>query len=251
MNTLHANLRRSLLLAALLVASTAAPLAASAQNAPPAAGTDTAPSDADLAATDCAIGEEQFLPGDYYYCLAKQNYGKQYYVNARKFFETAASWASKPAQYVLGVMALNGDHQALNRPLALAWMTLAAERPNSDFKQAYQSLHDSATPAEQKAAEKLLATMRPVYADATAAPRAEKRYAQGMSALNRKNSSATGYCIAGMTSLAKTVIDPSQCPPIEATAKVIDRAAASVFDGWSGHVTVEPLQPVNAPGSAK
>jgi hypothetical protein len=251
MNTLHAELCRSLLMTALLVASTAIPFMASAQTAPPAASTDTAPSDADLAATDCAIGEEQFLPGDYYYCVAKQSYGKQHYVYARKFFGTAASWASKPAQYVLGVMALNGDHQAVNRPLALAWMTLAAERPNSDFKQAYQALHDSATPAEQKAADKLLATMRPVYADATAAPRAEQRYAQGMAALNRKNSSATGYCIAGMNSLAKTVIDPSQCPPIEATAKVIDRAAATVFDGWAGHVTVEPLQPVNAPGGAK
>jgi hypothetical protein len=251
MNVLHTKPYRSILFATLFAASAAAPFMATAQDAPAAASTATTPSDADLAATQCAIGEEQFLPGDYFYCLAKQSYGKQQYAYARKFFETAAGWASKPAQYVLGVMALNGDHQAINRPLALAWMTLAAERPNSDFKPAYQAVHDGATAAERKAAEKLLASMRPVYADATAATRAEQRYTQGMNALNRKNAGGSNYCIAGMATLAKPIGDPTQCPPIQIMAKAIDRAAASVFDGWSGHVTVEPLQPVEAPAAGK
>lgn len=94
-----------------------------------ASAANSAPSDADWDNAACATGEEQFLPGDYYSCLATQRYGLHHYVQARKFFTTAASWASKPAQYVLGIMALDGDHQPANRPLAAAWLALAQMRP--------------------------------------------------------------------------------------------------------------------------
>ncbi|GAB2547508.1 hypothetical protein GCM10027065_18820 [Rhodanobacter koreensis] len=211
-----------------------------------------APSDADLANTSCAIGEEKFLPADYYYCLATQSYGQQHFDRAQKFFATAASWASKQAQYVLGIMALNGDHQPVNRPLALAWLTLAAERPQSPFKAAYTSAYAGATPAERQAAEKLLADMRPTYADATAAVRAEKRYAQGMAMLERLSSGNGHYCMEGITTPADPSVagDPAQCPPIPAMTKALDTAAANVFDGWAGHVTVGALQQVRQPTAA-
>lgn len=211
-----------------------------------------APSDADLANTACAIGEEKFLPADYYYCLATQSYGEQHFDRAQKFFTTAASWASKPAQYVLGIMAFNGDHQPVNRPLALAWLSLAAERPQSPFKTVYASAHARATQAERQAADKLLTQMRPTYADATAAVRAEKRYAQGMAMLERLNAGNGHYCMEGITTPADPSIagDPTQCPPVPAMAKTLDQAAAKVFDGWAGHVTVGPLQQVGAPVTA-
>ncbi|MGH8160433.1 MAG: hypothetical protein ACREPQ_20175 [Rhodanobacter sp.] len=230
------------------------PLAASAATtgaATPEVAT-AAPSDAGLANTSCAIGEEKFLPADYYYCLATQSYGEQHFDRAQKFFATAASWASKPAQYVLGIMALNGDHQPVNRPLALAWLTLAAERPQSTFKAAYTSAYAGATPAERQAAEKLLASMRPTYADAVAAVRAEKRYAQGMAMLERLSAGNGHYCMEGITTLADPSVadDPAQCPPIPAMTKAIDQAAANVFDGWAGHVTVGALQQVGQPAAA-
>lgn len=208
-----------------------------------------APSDADLANTSCAIGEEKFLPADYYYCLATQSYGQQHFDRAQKFFATAASWASKQAQYVLGIMALNGDHQPVNRPLALAWLTLAAERPQSTFKAAYTSTYAGATQAERQAAEKLLVDMRPTYADATAAVRAEKRYAHGMAMLVRLSSGNGHYCMEGLTTPAdpSAAGDPAQCPPIPAMTKALDQAAANVFDGWAGHVTVGALQQVGQP----
>ena len=244
---------RTLLLPALLAGIFGVPLmaAAATDGTPAPKSADTAPSDADLASTKCAIGEERFLPSDYFYCLATQSYGEQHYSYAQKFFLDAASWGSKPAQYVLGIMALDGDHQPVNRPLALAWLTLAAERPQSTFKGAYASAYAGATPAERQAAEKLLMNMRPTYADASAAVRAEKRYAQGMATLERLNAGNGHYCMEGITTPADpSGGDPTQCPPVPAMTKALDQAAAKVFDGWAGHVTVGPLQQVSAPAAA-
>jgi hypothetical protein len=248
---------RQLWMSLLLAGFLGAPMAvlATADGTPAAQKAEAPPSDADLANAQCAIGEERFLPADYYYCLATQNYGVQHYAYAQKFFTTAASWASKPAQYVLGIMALNGDHQPVNRPLALAWLALAAERPQSSFKLAYTSAYASATPAERQAAEKLLVTMRPTYADATAAVRSEKRYTQGMAQLERLNGHDGMYCMEGIVpfsalSGSDAVEATSQCPPVQVVANAIDQAAAGVFDGWIGHVSVGPLQPVSGPAAA-
>jgi len=235
-------------LSVLFAIACTAPAMASAGNAPALAP----PGDKDLAGTHCAIGEEKFLPGDYYYCIASQSYGQHDYANAKRFFTTAASWASKPAQYVLGVMALNGDQQPKNRPLALAWLSLAAERPNSSFKADYQAAYDSATAADRQAAEDLLTKMKPVYADATAAPRAEQRYAQGMAMLARLDSGASTYCMAGIAMQADSAAAASQsCPPIQVVVAGIDRTAAALFDGWAGHVVVGPLQQADGTNGVK
>lgn len=222
-------------------------MAIGATEAPATAG--SAPSNADLANTSCAIGEEQFVPGDYYYCLATQSYGLQHYAEAHRFFTTAASWASKPAQYVLGIMALNGDHQPMNRALAAAWLALAAERPQSPYAAASTTLDGTLKPAERQATDKLLAQMRPTYGDATAAVRAEKRYAAGMARLASLTGPGGHYCMAGIAKPGDVSMenDPEQCPPVQVMTRAIDQVAAKVFDGWTGHVNVGPLQQVIAP----
>jgi hypothetical protein len=243
---------RRLLLSVLLVGAIATPMMVSAAtDASAPKTTDTAPNDADLAATKCAIGEERFLPGDYFYCLATQTYGEQRYAYAQKFFTEAAGWASKPAQYVLGIMALDGDHQPVNRPLAIAWLALASERPQSDYVVAYKSAYASATVAERQTAEKLLATMRPTYADATAAVRAEKRYTDGMAILVRLNTGERSYCMEGLVDASDPQTDPTQCPSMQTVVNAIDKQAAGVFDGWSGHVSVGAMQPVNTTAPPK
>lgn len=205
--------------------------------------------DQQLADTHCIIGLEKFLPADYYYCLASQSYGEKHYGEAQKFFQTSASWASKPAQYVLGVMALNGDHQPVNRPLALAWLTLAAERHTERFNQAYVELRAHLSPRDRAESEKLLRGLQPTYADATAATRAEARYHDGMRMLRSKGL-GSNYCMQGMfdaAQLAGSTIGPDQamaCPQTSTLAVQIDKKAADVFEDWHGHVTVEPLQPV-------
>jgi hypothetical protein len=219
-------------------------MAVRAQNpAPPT------PTDQQLADARCIIGMEKFLPADYYYCLASQSYGEKNYAQAQKFFHTAASWASKPAQYVLGVMALNGDHQPVNRPLALAWLALAAERHTERFEQAYVELRNHLSPRERAESETLLRGLQPMYADATAATRAEARYHDGMQVLRSKGIGSS-YCMQGMfdaAQLAGSTIGPDQamaCPQTTTLAVQIDKKAADVFEDWHGHVTVEPLQPV-------
>lgn len=218
----------------------------------PAATSSSAyvPSDADLAAAHCVIGEERFLPGDYYYCLGGLTYGQHRYETSVRFFTTAASWASKPAQYVLGVMALNGDHQAKNRALALAWLALAAERPNSRFQAPYDEVYKASTQAERLAAKGLLEHMRPIYGDATAATRAQARYTEGMKWLARMNNGGNRVCLAGMATLDRPNTDATACQSVQQVVTTVDRQAATVFDGWSGHVTVGPLQQVDAPAKS-
>jgi hypothetical protein len=235
---------------ALAVLMTCTAPQAGAQTSGATQDSDTPPTDKDLAGTRCVSGEEKFLPGDYFYCLGTQTYGLGRYESSQRFFKTAASWASKPAQYVLGIMALNGDHQPVNRPLALAWLALASERANSNFKQAYDTAWKSATEAERQASKKELAALRPVYGDATAAPRAERRYADGMAVLNRLTNQGAKYCMEGMNDPSKPPADPGSCPPVQMVMKQIDAAAVNVFDGWSGHVTVGPLQQVPTPDAS-
>jgi hypothetical protein len=208
---------------------------------------DDVPSDADLARVHCVIGEERFLPGDYYYCLGGLTYGQHNYKESVRFFTTAASWASKPAQYVLGVMALNGDNQPRNRALALAWFALAAERPNSRFQAAYDQVYMASTRAEHRAADALLEKMRPTYGDATAAVRAQERYIEGMKWLARMNSGGNQYCMEGMGTLDRPVTNAGGCPPVQQVVTTIDNKASTVFEGWAGHVTVGSLQQLDAP----
>ena len=225
------------------------PLAVAAQTPAIASSTPAPASDADLAKARCIAGEEKFLPADYYYCLGTQSYGEKEYSAAKRFFTTAASWASKPAQYVLGVMALNGDHQRPDRALALAWFSLAAERPDSHFAAAYNDLLKQATPSEKTAAQALLAKMTPVYGDATAAKRGQERYEHGMALLKNE----TSYCMAGMSEVghgAATLDSPADgdtCVRVELVQERVDKAAEVVFDGWQGHVTVGALQQVHQP----
>jgi hypothetical protein len=148
-------------------------------------------------------------------------------------------------------MALNGDHQPRNRSLALAWLSLAAERPNSRFKKAYDEAYSTSTVEERKASQGLVATMSGIYADTTAAVRAEQRYRDGMAVMQRLNNSGYQYCMEGMSTMANPVADPSKCPQVQQVAQAIDAAAINVFDGWEGHVTVGPLQQVSAANQGK
>lgn len=220
-----------------------------AEDAPAAAST---PSDKQLAGAKCISAMEKFLPGEYFYCVAAQNYGLNKYRYAEKFFKEAASWASKPAQYVLGVMALNGDQQSVNRPLALAWFALASERHTPRFQQPYDELRSQLSQAELAKADEYLASMKQTYGDEAAAPRAEKRYRDGVSRLVG-SAAGTTYCmegirdfrdLAGPGNSMESMVDSrvaSPCAPGEAVARYVDGQAAQVFEDWSGHVTVGPI----------
>jgi hypothetical protein len=217
------------------------------------------PSDEQLASAKCISGMEKFLPGEYFYCVAAQSYGENKHRYADKFFKEAASWASKPAQYVLGVMALNGDQQPVNRPLALAWFALASERHTPRFQAPYDELKGQLSPAELAKADDYLDAMKKTYADAVAGPRAEQRYRDGVRRLVGAAASGT-YCMEGVRDASKLAgsgsMDggtigalTSSCVPSQVVVKYVDSKAADVFEDWSGHVSVGAIDPVSPSGA--
>lgn len=124
----------------------------------------------------CPGGLERFLPGDYYFCSAARNYWSGNEGLARESLKNAARWASKPAQYALGVMYFNGDHAQKNRPLGLAWLALAAERHDPAYEPAFISAYKQVTPEELAQANAYWKDMKNTYGDSVAAPRAERRF---------------------------------------------------------------------------
>lgn len=124
----------------------------------------------------CPGGLERFLPGDYYFCSAARNYWSGHPGLARESLKNAAQWASKPAQYALGIMYFNGDRAEKNRPLGLAWLALAAERHDPAYEPAFISAYKEVSPEELAQANAYWQDLKKTYGDPVAAPRAEKRF---------------------------------------------------------------------------
>lgn len=124
----------------------------------------------------CAGGIERILPGQYYFCAAMRDYGRGHDGLSRERLRDAAYWASKPAQYVLGLMYYNGDSGPSNKPLGVAWLALAAERHDPRFEPAFAKAFLASTPEERAQANVYWRELREKYSDATAGQRAHRVY---------------------------------------------------------------------------
>ncbi|SKB72081.1 SEL1-like repeat protein [Luteibacter sp. 22Crub2.1] len=124
----------------------------------------------------CPGGIERILPGEYYFCAAARDFGKNHDARARERLRDAAYWASKPAQYVLGLMYFNGDDGPINRPLGVAWLALASERHDPRFEPAFAKAYLQLSPAEKTQADAYWVDMREKYGDRTAGTRAHRIY---------------------------------------------------------------------------
>jgi hypothetical protein len=124
----------------------------------------------------CAQGLERVIPGDYYFCAAARDISRGHDSLGRERLRDAAFWASKPAQYVLGLMYFNGDEGPVDRPQGIAWLALAAERHDKRFEPAFVEAYSRATPEERAKANELWLQMRNEYADPVAGQRAQRRY---------------------------------------------------------------------------
>lgn len=243
---MHANASKSIALILLawsgLAASTVSP-----QTPPGPSGDDQPVRDiADAAQMQCPPGLERFVPGVYYYCVGARDLARHHDGRAREMLELAAAWGSKPAQLTLGVGYFNGNAVPVNRPLGLAWLGLAAERRDPAYVAIFKSAWDQASPEEQARAEELWRGMRPKYGDDHAARRAERRYREERRELVRDEVYGAQVCIAGLT-VRQVVPSDSGCvasAPVSLIAKKVDVYADSLFDGWSGHVSVGQLEPV-------
>jgi len=148
----------------------------------------------------CPYGLERFLPGDYYYCQGASHFWAGRFGMSRDSFESAARWGSKPAQEMLGLMNFNGDHMPQNRPLGVAWLALAAERHGPEYEGRFVSAYQQLTPTEHAQADAYWRQLKPVYADAVAAARADHRFTRAYHELEMAVAFGGGAYINGMTS---------------------------------------------------
>ncbi|WP_430391444.1 hypothetical protein [Dyella sp. 20L07] len=204
----------------------------------------------------CARGVERFLPGSYYYCVARRELAKGNQAKSMASLEQAARWGSKPAQFLLGVGYYKGDNAPLDRARGLAWMALAAERKDVVYMAVLKSALAQSSDEEKVWADQLYRDMLGTYGDDVAAKRAERRYQRERDALTRNEAYGAEICIEGLNAAHMEAAKESGgnnnfCPsrqPVWQVAQQVDVYAAELFQGWAGHVTVGDLQKVSRQG---
>lgn len=189
----------------------------------------------------------RFLPGEFNFCLAGIDLYRGNYTGAVEMLKLAAGWGSKKAQYVLGVVYFRGDSIPSDHALGLAWLALAAERNDPTYLAVLASAHAKSTLAEQRRAGELLATMRPRYADAVAAKRAQRRFDRMMRELTYFEPFDVSVCIEGLTGglVPQKPADQftsASCPSPTFAAMRLHQISDVYFDGWAGHVSVGEIQ---------
>lgn len=194
-----------------------------------------------LSLEQCPSGIERMLPGDYYFCVAAQDFWSGHQDRALELLTDSARWASKPAQYALGIMYFNGDRVAANKPLGLAWLALAAERHDPQYEPVFVSAYAQATPAERAQANTLWKTMTPIYGDDVAATRAKLRFDREIKPI-RDAAFWGGRAYVAGASMGTFSEDPMSgdggMSSAFAVEHGIDATAAQFFHGWKENVYV-------------
>lgn len=224
-----------------------------------ASATDTATSSAAAKAEirktiqGCAQGLERLLPGDYYFCAAARDLSRGHNASSRERLRDAAHWASKPAQYALGLMYFNGDEGPANRPLGLAWLAIADERHDPRFEPAFIQAYTQSTPAERVQANEYWLQLKEDFSDAVAGQRARRRYTNEMRNIEAASLFGGSVFVDGIT--------PPDGPGFGAfnngeTSRVsgqhgfainrsLNKAGEDFFRGMAGTVTVGEATPAN------
>jgi TPR repeat protein len=188
----------------------------------------------------CPGGLERFLPGDYYFCSAAQDYWSGHMGLARENLKDAARWASKPAQYALGVMYFNGDHADRNRPLGLAWLALAAERHDPAYEPTFISAYQHVTPEELAQADAYWNDLKATYADRVAAPRAEHQFDRAYREIEWAVNFGGSVFIDGVVMPASSVASSDNLPLQSGftVGRLLQSQKAMYFYGYDSHVFV-------------
>jgi hypothetical protein len=128
----------------------------------------------------CPLSLERMLPGQYYFCAGATQFGLGHGRAARARMEDAAHWASKPAQYVLGVMYINGDYGMRDPARGVAWLALASERHDKAYESTFIAEYSKLTAEQRAQADADWRELRDEYSDAVAGKRAQRRFDLGM-----------------------------------------------------------------------
>jgi hypothetical protein len=200
----------------------------------------------------CAGGLERFLPGEYYFCEATRQFWTGRDALARENLKDAAAWASKPAQYALGVMYFNGDHAEANRPLGVAWLALAAERHDPRYEPVFVSAYRALSPGEKAQADAYWNDMKTTYADDFAAARASRRFDREYQARAWATSFGASVYVDGL-SLPETYVAGTMFPGggSFALARMLKVERDAYFAGYDtsvfvGDATMVPLSEVTS-----
>jgi hypothetical protein len=179
----------------------------------------------------CAEGLERLLPGDYYFCAAARDISRGHDSLGRERLRDAAHWASKPAQYVLGLLYYNGDEGPSNKPLGIAWLALASERHDPRFEPAFAEAYARATPDERTQANTYWLKLRDEYADPVAGKRARRRF-------NAEMRNITAISVFGGSMQINGMAPMDQF----AFMRFMNAAGETYFRGMEGTVTVGDAQ---------
>ena len=217
----------TVILACALAGMTGMPGAAAAE-APAAAPADTR-------IYNCVEGLMSLLPGDYYACRARYYFERDDTMLGVSMLESASYWAKKDAQYVLGLIYFNGDTQGYvaNRPVALAWLGLAAERKDPTYVRTFLAAQAQSTPADVEQANLLRQKMTLKYGDKVAGKRALQRFEHGMQSLEQTANAGGSIYLSGYSAY-----------PENAMSVVADmhKRADTDFQGLIGTVTVGEIE---------
>ena len=182
----------------------------------------------------CAEGYERLLPGEFYACRARYHLQREHYSQMMGTLKEAAFWANKRAQYELGLVYLSGEIPGIpaNRPLAIAWLALAAERKDPTYMQMYTAACLHSTPAEIHAGGALYDKMRRQYGDEVAGGRAVHRFNREIKPLDDAAGAGGLVWINGFSPFPEHGV---------AMLVKIHGIADKYFDGLTGTVTVGAL----------
>jgi hypothetical protein len=149
--------------------------------------------------------ESDGRPGEYFFYKGVEAVRKKDYDLAVQMYQVAASWAYKTAEYNLGVMYLHGEGVPMDRPRAMAWMALAAERNDDKYVDARERVYAELTPAEFAQASVIWRELKQKYGDAATLQRAKTRWVETRQA-------ATGSHVGFVGNLAVGADDPRAFP---------------------------------------
>jgi len=137
--------------------------------------------------TDTAIGRahasldtnNSAKPGEAFFAQGVKAVRLNQFRYAVDRYEVSASWGYKPAQYNLGIIYFNGEGgMPIDKPLAMAWFALAAERGDKKFVDARELAYSEISTEEFARANELWREMKKIYADDVALDRAKQRWVE-------------------------------------------------------------------------
>jgi hypothetical protein len=125
-----------------------------------------------------ATDEEALQPGFRDFQRALDAVKRKHFDAAVDLYETSAAWGYKPAHYRLAMLYCIGEGIAVDKPRALAWAALAAERGDEDYADARELIYSELSADEFAQANAIWRGLKRTYGDAVALDRAKHRLAE-------------------------------------------------------------------------